>query len=681
MHMQRALGKGMVIKMKAKKVLSFFLAALMGAGIAGIPAAAIDTDFASGTEYTVQYEYPRMPEGYSIQKNIEDILSEYLSDEKAASYFTNDIQLYSSDYTSNYLFYVKQRCGSDANYKTMDKAADNVIAMMDKKWSDMTKVVFLNDYFTSTKKYDLTYTKYSAYNLLVENTAVCQGYAEAFWYIMYKLGIDCKLVSSDSLNHAWNLVKIDNSWYHIDTTWNDPVPDVEGSSHHDFLLLSDTEMGLTNHNATDWVLPYENNASAFNYAVSTKYDSYFWKNTTTPIIIKNNRFYYRHDKKILSADVNNNSQTIRATGSGNWSVWGNSNSYWAGDFGSLVNSGNYLIYNTPTSIMYCDLNGNNAAALYSLSKSELSEGYIYGLFVDGSTLRYRLATAPQYTSYKDHTLTLPFAVPVTPKLTVTAGDSRAVLSWGAVSNATRYRTFYRLTGTSAWTSSGDIKSTSNTITGLINGRQYDFLVLAGNNSTFSSWNDSDIVKAVPQAVPVTPKLTVTAGNSRAVLSWGAVSNATRYRTFYRLTGTSAWTSSGDIRTTSNTITGLSNGRQYDFLVLAGNNSTFSAWSNSDIVKAVPQAAAVVPVTPELTVSVSSGRADLSWNTVPNATRYRSFCRPTGTSAWSSSNDMTSTSCIISGLTNGQQYDFLVLAGNSTTFSSWNNSDIVRVYIR
>ena len=23
--------------------------------------------------------------------------------------------------------------------------------------------------------------------------------------------------------HAWNIVKVDGQWYHLDTTWNDPV--------------------------------------------------------------------------------------------------------------------------------------------------------------------------------------------------------------------------------------------------------------------------------------------------------------------------------------------------------------------------------------------------------------------------------------------------------------------------
>jgi len=42
--------------------------------------------------------------------------------------------------------------------------------------------------------------------------------------------------------HAWNLVKVDDEWYHLDTTWNDPVPDRGNGIRYDYFLLNDTDM-------------------------------------------------------------------------------------------------------------------------------------------------------------------------------------------------------------------------------------------------------------------------------------------------------------------------------------------------------------------------------------------------------------------------------------------------------
>ena len=68
---------------------------------------------------------------------------------------------------------------------------------------------------------------YSSYGALVENTAVCNGYAQAMKLLCDLSGLECRMVvgKADGENHAWNLVKLDDSWYHVDVTWDDPKPD------------------------------------------------------------------------------------------------------------------------------------------------------------------------------------------------------------------------------------------------------------------------------------------------------------------------------------------------------------------------------------------------------------------------------------------------------------------------
>ncbi len=59
----------------------------------------------------------------------------------------------------------------------------------------------------------------SIYGVFVNRKAVCAGYAKATQYLLNLCGIECTYVTSDS--HAWNLVKLEGEYYHLDTTWGD----------------------------------------------------------------------------------------------------------------------------------------------------------------------------------------------------------------------------------------------------------------------------------------------------------------------------------------------------------------------------------------------------------------------------------------------------------------------------
>lgn len=53
----------------------------------------------------------------------------------------------------------------------------------------------------------------------VNRKAVCAGYAKATQYLLNLCGIECTYVTSDT--HAWNLIKLEGEYYHLDTTWGD----------------------------------------------------------------------------------------------------------------------------------------------------------------------------------------------------------------------------------------------------------------------------------------------------------------------------------------------------------------------------------------------------------------------------------------------------------------------------
>ncbi len=99
--------------------------------------------------------------------------------------------------------------------------------------STYDKVSFVHDTLVDLISYDQTsrVNNSNIYGALVEETCVCEGYAEAFKVILDRLDIPCVIVYGEGVDgsgrtesHAWNYVKMeDGNWYAVDATWDDPI--------------------------------------------------------------------------------------------------------------------------------------------------------------------------------------------------------------------------------------------------------------------------------------------------------------------------------------------------------------------------------------------------------------------------------------------------------------------------
>lgn len=59
------------------------------------------------------------------------------------------------------------------------------------------------------------------YGVLKYRTAICTGNATTFKLFMDCIGIECKIIHSViSGEHAWNMVKLGDDWYHVDVTFD-----------------------------------------------------------------------------------------------------------------------------------------------------------------------------------------------------------------------------------------------------------------------------------------------------------------------------------------------------------------------------------------------------------------------------------------------------------------------------
>ncbi len=94
---------------------------------------------------------------------------------------------------------------------------------------------------------------FHAYGFLANHTAVCQGYAQVFYMVAKELGYETNYCYNDE--HIWNYIKLKEQWYHMDITWDDPLPDKAGVSGHDYFLCSDEAM--EDHDPEQWKTPLD----------------------------------------------------------------------------------------------------------------------------------------------------------------------------------------------------------------------------------------------------------------------------------------------------------------------------------------------------------------------------------------------------------------------------------------
>lgn len=94
--------------------------------------------------------------------------------------------------------------------------------------TDVEKVIAIHNYICDHVDYDYdglsdstNTVKYTAYGALCNGKAVCNGYAVLFIGCVKML--DCLLELFQELQmgaHAWNIVRVGNVYYNVDTTWD-----------------------------------------------------------------------------------------------------------------------------------------------------------------------------------------------------------------------------------------------------------------------------------------------------------------------------------------------------------------------------------------------------------------------------------------------------------------------------
>lgn len=162
--------------------------------------------------------------------------------------------------------------GNDDNYLTnefsskerIDTALNEIkqiktYIVNNKKSNTYENIKLVHDYIVESIEYEQTTSQsniYDLYGALVNKKSVCEGYAKAFKYLMDNLDIPCTIVigkatnsEGNTENHAWNYVQIDDNWYAVDCTWDDPIivgsGNISNSAKYRYFLKGENEINQT----------------------------------------------------------------------------------------------------------------------------------------------------------------------------------------------------------------------------------------------------------------------------------------------------------------------------------------------------------------------------------------------------------------------------------------------------
>lgn len=128
---------------------------------------------------------------------------------------------------------------SDFDKKIYDKAVEIMDNVINEDMSLYEKELAIHDYIVSNSEYDTanlgvfhehSQNSDNPYGALINGRSICSGYAATFKMFMDMFEIPNIIVYAEDDkrdDHAWNMVQLDDDWYYVDVTWDDPTSDIE----------------------------------------------------------------------------------------------------------------------------------------------------------------------------------------------------------------------------------------------------------------------------------------------------------------------------------------------------------------------------------------------------------------------------------------------------------------------
>lgn len=152
------------------------------------------------------------------------------------------------------------------------KARVEKLALSAAKLNEVDKLLYIHDFICENVKYDKLKKPYSheIIGALGHGVGVCEGIAKSVKSLCDKLGIWCIIAISDAnpeknikYRHAWNIVRINKKYYHLDATFDNTLGKAK-PIRYDYFMLSDKQV-FRDHEPVIWKVPICEDAEHYYY--------------------------------------------------------------------------------------------------------------------------------------------------------------------------------------------------------------------------------------------------------------------------------------------------------------------------------------------------------------------------------------------------------------------------------
>ncbi|ETR74623.1 MAG: transglutaminase-like protease [Candidatus Magnetoglobus multicellularis str. Araruama] len=196
------------------------------------------------TQFKIQLKYDFV---FSDVKNIvAQVHDEIMGEDDYLRFTFTSRKTTMNGYDSNVevIFTMKYLTTAEQEQQVNDRVAEilNEIISQDMTYEEIEKAI--HDWVVKNVQYDTSGQEHSAYAALFLGKTVCQGYALLMYKMLTEAGIETKIIdgTADDGSHAWNMVNICGNWFHVDATWNDPIPDQPDRVLYTYYNLNDSQI-------------------------------------------------------------------------------------------------------------------------------------------------------------------------------------------------------------------------------------------------------------------------------------------------------------------------------------------------------------------------------------------------------------------------------------------------------
>ncbi|MBO6282833.1 MAG: hypothetical protein J6M63_02760 [Pseudobutyrivibrio sp.] len=185
--------------------------------------------------------------------------------------YTNNDEVIGLEFEPKYSMTEEQK---DVYQAKIDAVATDWLSGISQSASDYDKALYVFETLIKNVDYDKdSIENQNILSVFIYKSTVCQGYADAAWYLLEQLDIKSTIITGTANNesHAWNLVYLDDAYYYMDVTWGnskylDSNNDTSGRINYAYFAMTTEEISQNHVITSSFEVP-ECLSNADNYFV------------------------------------------------------------------------------------------------------------------------------------------------------------------------------------------------------------------------------------------------------------------------------------------------------------------------------------------------------------------------------------------------------------------------------